>query len=489
MRIGIPWLALASCVLVAPALADERVDFSQYRIPEHSTRRFTFNVQAGAGSDGNELPGNASAARMGSATLQSFASWMHDADTRQWQLAADASLGGSRRSNELSAGPPWTVSPFAGATRASDVSESLHLGAGLRQYPWAAPWGIEAMLDARVDDRQAWDRTRLDRSYPDPAAVFTHTRELDDTSDWTYAEQVGGQVRLGWGRVRDASTVYTVWLIERRWLRDGTLARALSAGARDRLAGLFSLRGGFKAAHDRPEKAFWKDVERIVAEDGALRGNALDAGATLHALEPLMGASGTGDPRLAGAFVGPTFGYAHQHTLDRRDVASTRIVDFPDGTRSLNTSTLGYRDAGSTSMPVVGARAELHRPLGIRTQLDASIAATADARGLRRFTETRSNAQATYRIDERWKLTARGAQDRTLARGANGVDAWALDVRGELRYEIEDHWSAGLSGDLTRAHTHGDGRSNRRADVRFSVGYNRGALDAPGLIEPVRPLP
>src|SRR5262249_5648251 len=102
-----------------------------------------------------------------------------------------------------------------------------------------------------------------------------------------YMYGANADVSIGWGRVRDATPVFSALLLEERLQRDHMLARTLSVDARNKLAALIAIEGDFAEVHDEPDKAFWSEVERIVREDGALTDGRFDAHAANHVREDL----------------------------------------------------------------------------------------------------------------------------------------------------------------------------------------------------------
>src|SRR5262249_36178008 len=126
-----------------------------------------------------------------------------------------------------------------------------------------------------------------------------------------------GSASVGFGRVRDASVVFAVEVLEERLTATGALARPPSPEARQRLAELFFQRDEFSSPHTRPERFFWNEVERILRDDGALTGDAIGAESILLALEavrPLVPNSQSSDfVRFRGFFVGPQISATTQY--------------------------------------------------------------------------------------------------------------------------------------------------------------------------------
>src|SRR5206468_4021204 len=91
--------------------------------------------------------------------------------------------------------------------------------------------------------------------------------------------------------------------LQLRLRETGVLSGELSAAARERLASLYTLESSVAFAHERPTKYFWRELERLLREDGALGDGGLDAYSVQRLLEPLAFVGSAARPR--GFSVGP----------------------------------------------------------------------------------------------------------------------------------------------------------------------------------------
>ncbi len=478
---------LAAAVLLALPAAGRAGDaFSDFRIPDHHEHVYAASLSAYADRSSSNSPGTSAFSRNASPMFGAQARWTRDSEARQW----DIGLIGSARGDWASSGGVRVDPGYASydqSDRSSNALESVRLVSSARTYPFRVPLGITASLSASSLDQQTWDRSSDLRQYVVPTPAQTQLA-VGSRETWSYYQQVGAGVGVGWGRVRDASGVHVAEWMERRWMRDHALARPLSDAARAKLAQLFSIRSSYGYVHDRPDKAFWRDVESVLREDGALAHDGLDAWASNHALDALT-ATSFGSARASGWFVGPQVATEQTHQVVRVDVANS-ISMSSVASSAYDEFRQGVRQVFSTSSTTVGLVAQVARAFGLRTQLDAIAFAGADVRGLRRYTEASAEIVARCWIDERWALGARTAGSRTItAADAYQPDTWSALAEGGLSYYLEDHWSAGVLASIARSMRDVPSHDSvRQGRIQLGIGWNRGALDAPGLIAPVRPL-
>src|SRR5262249_49937216 len=134
---------------------------------------------------------------------------------------------------------------------------------------------------------------------------FRNQSEFNSSRD-EYDVLLSLDASASWGRVRDATPVYQVEVLEERLRETGTLHQPLSRHAREQLAALYTVEGDVAFAHQRPTKYFWRELERILREDGVLDPGGLDAYAVQRLLEPIT-ITGAIVARTAGYTVGPVF--------------------------------------------------------------------------------------------------------------------------------------------------------------------------------------
>jgi hypothetical protein len=459
--IGVLMSALVLAGIPATAAAqspDPGFDFSGYRIPAQNWRSWFVNGAASGFS--NTTSDFLASARFRTATggVTTGLETGHDSDP----LFYDARVN----LNATGAGTFLNSSANDGADGRSfsdhNWSQRWVVDGSLRAYPWEPPIGFTASALASGSYAQDWqhqDLTSNGVSFP------------TEQSSRVYEYQVLGQVGAGVGRVRDAGNVYRAWLFERRLVRDGTLLRPLSPGARARLADLFTTEGGYAFAHQFPDKAFWSEVEKLLHEDGVLPDSGMAAYGLMHAMDPMVGGA-TYDARRIGWFVGPTLQGTHLHQLNDQ---------------SLNG--FSNRLEASSDQVLAGVTGEYHRPIGIGWQIDLFANAWADVKGVRRGEMVLTGASVRYRFAERWLATLFGNTQRVLAREENPEDFWFVTVQSGVEYQLEDHWRLSLALRQDQYHQQANDYYYRQQMASLGVTWSWGRFDAPGLIAPVRPLP
>jgi hypothetical protein len=302
---------LAALGLLVPPVVVQADPFSDFRIPDHSWRSGTLNASAtGDWFDGNtsDLEGKSS---YFNSVLRPTLTLARDSDPLQ--LSLGLGLAGNvlvLHSEQLQKAPG-----FEGRrdNREQGITEIWQLDGSLRAYPWAPPLGFGLSGFATGAYRQEWARTHAVNTTSD---VIKERFELSDRQDLhTYGYNVILAASAGLGRVRDATVIADVYVLEQRLREAGAISRPLSKEARERLAALYYVAPFYVYAHDRPDRHAWRDIERIVREDGALSERGFDAYSVVRAREPYLYRVS----RLRGWFAGPVALARHDHGVARLD--------------------------------------------------------------------------------------------------------------------------------------------------------------------------
>ncbi len=477
--------AASFAALALPAFAGTAFDL--FRVPDHRAQHFDATASGGLLRTGQNAPQATTLTGTNGGSFLGHANWLRDSDARQWSVDATGSFSGNRNHRETTLRQA-AISGDVDEMRRS-ANELFMLGAGWREYPTSKPIAIEISALGVLSRSQAWDHLSASSETYLGGSPLSGYESADGRWRHQYLDQVSGSVAIGWGHARDASAVHSAWVLEQRWLADHAITRPLADEEVAKLAGLISLRDSYASAHVRPEKAFWADVESALREMGVLAGDRLGAYASRHALDPELIPGSTWPRRYVGYFVGPSFSLVHTRDSERIDDSHAWRSSASGSFGPWTESRFGSYDVRHEDSPRLGVIGAVHRALGMRTHLDASIDASSDARGLRRYTNANADVTVRHWIAERWLADGRMRYRRTVARGAGSADLWEAYATGELQYFLEDHWSASVVGSIDR--TMGavpQHESMRAANLTFSIGWNRGALDAPALIGPVRPL-
>jgi hypothetical protein len=498
-------LVCLTCALPHVLRADE---FSTFRIPQHRVYTLSGSLTGWGENTYQDYQGDRArtAYEVGHASM--WGRWLYDSDPLRADLRLSAYADGDLRSWRSKDTPDDTTAGQL-KTNWQDLSQDWRLQADTRFYPFSFPVGFLLGAYARGTYGQGWSS-----QYSKVIEGSHLSTNRQDHEAFIFDYDVSGTAGLGVGRVRDASPVFDVYVLEKR-LRDlGVLTRELKPESRQRLAQMWIAGSDEAILRDRPHKYFWQDVERILREDGALRAEGLDAYSLYRIAEPYRpGGSWLGPdvwpspPSISGTFgrfrrdcgwfAGLVVAGEHQHHIERR-FTRAREQEADSGVYSLDTSHSAsshlndYRDEFS-----LGPKLEFHRPLGWPLQLDVASAVLFPLDNTSKAIDAQSSLTLTYLITDRWVI-AGIAQHRRLIKEYRYAlynerdrgDSWSVNVGASVQYYVEDRLSLILSlghsqGRSAYEYTGNDvhaayGRSNA---AMIGISYDfLGVLEAPGLI-------
>jgi hypothetical protein len=388
------------------------------------------------------------------------------------------------------------------------MSNSNTVTADGRWYPMDFPVGVTADLASSFGIDKYWsNRDQLTQT------DTTSVKERRDSWQWTRYVSVTADLGFGIGRVRDASRVFDLYVLEKRLVEDKAVTRAISPEAHQKLLNLLYMQGQFSQVHDRSAKFYWEEVEKILREDGGLRDGTLSAYSLQHIADTFLGRNSKGDldrrdassrpvqpsrstissvARQTGWLFGVLGAGTHQH--DRGKSAAHEY-----------NSSVGYYPASTSSWDdgqdyfSWGPQAEFHRPLGMRWQFDASSVVLFPQLSGRNAIDATSTARVTYLIADRWVAQVNGSHQRQHIQSrhrseSSWVDLWQVQANGMVAYYLEDCLSANLT--YTYYQQGGNGLSSydrmgrffsRSNNVSIGLTYHvLGGLDAPGLARSIR---
>ena len=354
------------------------------------------------------------------------------------------------------------------------MAETIVLQASTRLYPWRFPLGADVSGLAEAGFAQSTNDVE-DR-------VYASARSLSHNEYDSNRQSVSAALTLGVGRVRDATGVYRAWLLEHRLRQSGTLTRDLSRDASGKLAALFYVENRFGIPHDRPARFFWREVERILREDGALASGALDAYSVYHVIEPAFDKRFV--TRSAGFFVGPLVSVTDRNEFQRRSIHNDYILFDSDTVVNRFSSSWSARQANHDARVAVGARAEYHLPIDLRWQLDAGSSLQYEDEADRLAIGT--TVRLFYLIADRWYAETGGAhQWYRLGSAGHSREEWSVRYGANLSYFLEDAWRVGIAWE--GANQHQSDRDQSTQQFSLGISYHiTGALDVPGVVDPVR---
>ncbi len=468
-------LAVAVLLTALPVVAWSD-DYAGFRVPTHRFSSLILGLQ-GDGQTELQNTGPGTFRRgvwQGNASVNAL--WGFDSDRRQHVFGVNAHVTGASDHQEDVQTYPAFVSNHEGSVR--NALEELGGFYATRLYPWQTPIGLEAFVSAVGRLQQSWSRSLSDgRSGPG------RTVNASDEVGHFVEHDAAATLTLGYGRVRDATAVYARELLEQRLRATGAIERPLSAAARAQLARLFDVRSDFTDAHDFTEKWFWREVERIAREDGALRADGLDAWSVFRALEPSF--PGFTFARPAGWFVGPSVQVreSRRHSRDRHHV---RAESWFDDTLAFVADFDGSDHSRNRFDEVsVGGQVDYHRPLGMRWQTDATAGLLfIDAR---HGWLTHAAVDATWLVADRWLANAK-VEQQAYAEGRSSPRPrqWLVTYGASLGYFLEDRWLVSLETVAQQNRDEGFFGApfyGRRHIYRLGITHRVwGVLEAPGII-------
>ncbi len=479
---------LAVLILVSTsARADE---FSDFRIPDHFTHSAVASLSGRtAGSDDGGGPSERSSrSRNGSLGIGGF--WLHDSERGLTSFNGSVRAIGDRTGSHTQdvSMPPGAYHEVRLAQDLEDVGGIATLSIVARRYPWSVPVSLEAAIDGITVQDERWERSQ--RAFVDQdsnSSVVHQTSSERDIQNQYFAQ---GTLTLGYGRVRDASGIYSARLLERRLTNQGVLAHPLSPAAVQKIAALYYMTSDFRLVHDRGDKYFWQELERLLREDGALP-EGLDAYAVIHGLEP---PSPLGPFfRQSGWSVGVSLSARHDHDV-RRSTASFGEVDFFNG---VPVGPIEFHDSirADDEMNTVwlGPTGRFHRAIGVRTQVDAlaDVSLPLKAEFVSRGVQENSSLAVTWIVADRWYALGRAEHTRiseTLKSHAGTVDQWLTVLGATLGYAVEDRVTIELDATDSQSRGLTFEPYDRQGEIRLAVGYRlTSGLSAPGLLQHQRP--
>lgn len=472
-------LAASLCLVTTLAHADD--PYAAYRIPAHHWLSWTASA-GGAGDhrrDQSTFGGLENEGSFNGFARTSLAAGL-DSDRLLWSWTIVPLLSGSRSYGSQDQASPLGRNQLLRRDRRS--REDISSGFTTRVYPWTLPVGVELGSSQRLDLQQSW--TSNDRTSTSPTA-----RRLDSSNSTLggYSVGVDATASVGVGRVRDATPVYQAQVLETRLRSLGTLQRELSAHARDQLVALYTVEPQLAFAHDRPTKYFWRELERVLREDGALAPDGLDAFAVQRLLEPLTIRNPYARPR--GWFVGPQVAVTtlRVHT-STAFVTSSALYQSDTLTSATETRNPRRRTNRRSDLIASGFGAEYHRPLGMRWQADGATRLFLTERG--ETASLRTSLALAWLVADRWLATTGFSQ--ALEAPGHGLERkpqqWSTLYKTQVSYFLEDDWSLDLTWTMDQDHE----RSFYVRHEGFTIVVNRrlaGRFAAPGVVEPMRLSP
>lgn len=453
--------------------------YAGYRIPEHRWSYWTMNLHANGSHASAPVFSGLNREGSWSTGLGTRFGAAYDSDRLQhdWSFAIDASGGRSgSRLEEVN-----LPSTYERSELRRNLSQRIGGGGAVRTYPWPVPVGLRLALASSLDLSQRFTSSDVDLRNP-----FDRWEATISSGEGARRYQGTASAWLGLGHVRNAGPVHRAQVLEARLLETGALTRPLSGQARDRLAALYSVESGLNFAHERSAKYFWRELERILREDGALASGSLDAWSVQRLLERLSLGRSQSVTRWTGYFVGPSVSVTTVRDHRTRSDSYSNIQYVAD-TVWATTSDRRHSTVNTRLDDVfVSLGAEFHRPLDPRWQLDAS--STFGIRESGEFPTFGNSLSLAYIVTDRWFGVVSASHSASGVGHSRRPDLWSAGLSAELVYFLEDAWALSLRG------SEGQFRDavGFRRNGGFSLGVTwivSGFFAAPGIVGAMRPSP
>jgi len=472
-------LSVASlCLAALPALADD--PYAEYRIPEHRWLSWSGNLTA----DGNRSGGSYYGEQRESGDLRGSGGTAltsgFDSDARSHLYSLRLALSGDRSHATADAQSGDFLSHNDGSYQSAN--EAVYGFLGYSRYLQAIPVGLSLGVNGALALAQSWNAQDEHRIYPPFETRFTQ-----NYTSGGYNAAAALTASLDFGRVRDATPVYQVQVLEQRLLEVGTITRPLSTAARQRLASLYTVESDVAFAHQRPTKYFWRELERLLGDDGALGAEGLDAYAVQRLLEPLTIVGSGAAARARGFAFGPQVMLHKNWGHTSYDASSSRL-DYQNDTLTSNydASRTEKRDTHSDDI-LSGLFVDYHRPIGMRWQVDALSQGLITEMG--QTIHVASRLGVNWLVADRWFATAGVQQSLEATKHEDGrkPQPWSVDYGASVNYFLEDAWAfrLGWSG-----HQENTFQYSHRDAITLGVTYQfAGWLSAPAVFAPMRLTP
>lgn len=472
----------ASLIVASVAFAQD--PYYDFRIPE--ARSFTWSIASDArwAANDSRVFGSESDQSSRRGSFRSAAHRHAESERGIWDLASDAfGLWDHSESNNV-------FGLFGSEFRDRDLLD-------IDVYEWVnstsatrflgdSRWGYDASAALSYQYSRS-GRTEDQRSTGSLAA--TEVRQTQASNLHFYQGEADASLGAGFGRVRDVTGVFDAQVLEQRLAATGRLRHPLAPATRQRLAQLFSVRFDYGEVHDRPDRYFWREVERVLAQDDALAGGPFDAWSLERSLEPATLSIALA--RSVGWRV--TAGYAVQarrgHS-DRDQWAET--VNLSGGVpTSSSRSESSARTIEKEDRGFVTLGATVARPYGMRGQVSLSTSLRYGD-GPRQEALWLSSAELDHVVADRWVASAT-ATHLVASRREGDVRVhpnWQVTALFQLAYFVEDALAITASEQLLQARplvisspgpTTTDGFF-RQSELRIGLTYRPvGRFEAPGL--------
>ena len=468
-------LVATLCLAASPALADD--PYAEYRIPEHYWLSWTGNLTASGNRDVSDSFGHGESGSLRGNGASSLTGGF-DSDASAHAYGLSLALNGNKAWRAFDQG----IFGDDDHGHSKQASQSFTGFLAYSRYPTGIPVGLSLGANGAFSLSQSWVTDDRTTTFPP-----SQRQSNNEYSSGGYDAAASLTASLSLGRVRDATPVYQVQVLERRLLDAGTITHALSRAGRERLASLYTVQFDLAFAHQRPTKYFWQELERILRDDGVLGEGGLDAYSVQRLLEPLTIVGAGSFARARGFAFGPQVGLSKQWRHSSLEGSFSDKSYDHDTLVTANEQSIDRLSDTHNETILTGVFAEYHRPFGMRWQVDAVSRASIPEYG--KVITWSNQARVDWLVADRW-FAAASIQHGLTAPGhgtERRVQTWSVDYGASVNYFLEDAWSFGV---IWTGHQENSFAFDRRDSFSLGVSYQfAGWLTAPAVFAPMRLTP
>jgi hypothetical protein len=203
-------------------------DFSDFRIPEHSVLSLTGEVDLNGSVRNSEQQSDYDSHDI-RGDIGGSLYWLRDSDRFRSRVSASLSADGSlRRVRDENSPEYWNYS------RNDYLQQRLSASWNNRVYPWTIPLGVSGYVSGSIATVESW--SLHESEYPAEDGNI-HVSDGEDRHEWN--ARVSVSYAVGYGRVRDATAIFDVFILEDRLIEKDALTGELQGQTRRDIAALY----------------------------------------------------------------------------------------------------------------------------------------------------------------------------------------------------------------------------------------------------------
>ncbi len=249
---------------------------------------------------------------------------------------------------------------------------------------------------------------------------YRETLYSSESENWRQHYSFSIDVGPKFGRTRNVTAVASALVIEQRLIDSGVLSGKLQSSTQSALACVIYSSNFYYLKHDRSDKFFWADVEKVVASDPAYV-KPLDAYTLSHIQEGYLGST----TRFRGLSFSPLFSYYHYN--ESRHSWNRQVQSYWDENGYQSEAYEGYgRNTTRRDHFLYGATVKYDVPFGLNWQYHLILRYFHDPRANYTGSPHAQIWQTGLESNLTWFMT-----DRWLGRADINIDMQFDDMVGD----------------------------------------------------------